>query len=138
MFNPNINNMFIIYTGSLSAGASPLHSQGTTPTASPGSKRKDRTGSHPPPLDITGQYKPTMQENIGGTTYFYTDEQPHVNNKHLNLGSKFKSKDTMALILVQSETQVKLNLRLTMTLYTSITYMQLSKIFIDLFMRLTH
>lgn len=61
-------------SGSLSAGASPLHSPGNTPTASPGSKRKDRPGSHPPPLDIYGN-KPTMQENIGGTTYFFTDEQ---------------------------------------------------------------
>ena len=68
---------FYFTSGSLSAGASPLHSPGNTPTASPGSKRKDRPGSHPPPLDIpgAGQFKPMVQENIGGTTYFYTEDQ---------------------------------------------------------------
>ncbi|XP_033118172.1 PAN2-PAN3 deadenylation complex subunit pan3-like [Anneissia japonica] len=55
--------------GSLSAGASPLHS----PAHSPGTRRKElnKHGSQDP----SSSGKATIQENIGGTTYFYTEQQ---------------------------------------------------------------
>lgn len=58
--------------GSLSAGASPKHSPGSSPIL----RRRD-PASVPAPLDLgsaSQQYKQPRLENIGGTTYFITDD----------------------------------------------------------------
>ncbi|XP_071949670.1 PAN2-PAN3 deadenylation complex subunit pan3-like [Antedon mediterranea] len=52
--------------GSLSAGASPLHS----PAHSPGTRRKEQNKQ-----SSNSSGNTTIQENIGGTTYFYTEQQ---------------------------------------------------------------
>ncbi|XP_038055526.1 PAN2-PAN3 deadenylation complex subunit pan3-like isoform X2 [Patiria miniata] len=58
-------------SGSLSAGASPLQSPGNSPSM--------RRKGQPPPLDISSAQAnfpgAMVQENIGGTTYFYTEDQ---------------------------------------------------------------
>ncbi|PIK48258.1 putative PAB-dependent poly(A)-specific ribonuclease subunit PAN3-like [Apostichopus japonicus] len=63
--------------GSLSAGASPKHSPGSSPIL----RRRD-LASIPAPLDLASpsqqqqqQFKQPRLENIGGTTYFITDDQ---------------------------------------------------------------
>ncbi|XP_072171450.1 PAN2-PAN3 deadenylation complex subunit pan3-like, partial [Diadema setosum] len=62
-------------SGSLSAGASPLHSPGGSPSMN---RKEFRRSQAPAPIDLEGKgsssYKPVAQENIGGTTYFYTDD----------------------------------------------------------------
>ncbi|XP_041463610.1 PAN2-PAN3 deadenylation complex subunit Pan3-like isoform X4 [Lytechinus variegatus] len=67
-------------SGSLSAGASPLHSPGGSPNTS---RKEFRRAPAPTPIEMDGaakskgsaQYPGVTQENIGGTTYFYTDDQ---------------------------------------------------------------
>lgn len=69
--------IFVISIGSLSAGASPKHSPGSSPIL----RRRD-LASIPAPLDLASpsqqqqqQFKQPRLENIGGTTYFITDDQ---------------------------------------------------------------
>lgn len=73
---PSLGSDFV--SGSLSAGASPLHSPGGSPSVS---RKEFRRSQAPASIDIDGKgkgsapYPGVTQENIGGTTYFYTDDQ---------------------------------------------------------------
>ncbi|XP_077984050.1 PAN2-PAN3 deadenylation complex subunit pan3-like [Glandiceps talaboti] len=92
LFSPLSSNHLTAGSNSLSSGHSPLHSPKITPTGSPILRHRTRSPL-PPALDINPaslpsqdnpeQVDPTqqmpgpshIQENIGGTTYFYTQEQ---------------------------------------------------------------
>ncbi|XP_064636086.1 PAN2-PAN3 deadenylation complex subunit pan3-like isoform X2 [Lineus longissimus] len=60
----------------MSAGTSPVHSPGLSPNHSPLSQRRNKS---PKPLNINNanaaNENATIQENVGGTTYFYTSEE---------------------------------------------------------------
>ncbi|XP_030836314.1 PAN2-PAN3 deadenylation complex subunit pan3-like isoform X2 [Strongylocentrotus purpuratus] len=85
-----MSNDFV--SGSLSAGASPLHSPGGSPNTS---RKEFRRAQAPSAIEIDGKgaskgganYPGVTQENIGGTTYFYTDDQgPAVPQAPANAG----------------------------------------------------
>ena len=88
-FDPQL---FLEPLGSLSAGASPLHSPGGSPNTS---RKEFRRAQAPSAIEIDGKgaskgganYPGVTQENIGGTTYFYTDDQgPAVPQAPANAG----------------------------------------------------